>query len=49
MPLWTEADARARWAASALLAAWSEGTPPTDKRLRSFGSGMLTPTYDGRR
>jgi serine/threonine-protein kinase len=49
MPRWTEAEARARWAASALLAASSEGTPPTDKRLRPVGSGVLTPTYGGRR
>ena len=49
MPRWTEADARARWAASALLAASSEGTSPTDKRLRPVGSEVLTPTFHGGR
>jgi len=47
MPRWTEEEARARWAASTVLAASSQGTPPTDMRLRPVGSQVPTPTFHG--
>jgi serine/threonine-protein kinase len=44
LPVWTEADARARWEASPIPSAL-DGSPPTDSRLRpAVNSAWATPT-----